>query len=198
MLFITYYPGGMLTEQKLLEQWRLGNEEALFSLMIHYYNDLYKYGLKFTADKEFTKDTVNHFFLHVWDNRRKFFQADSVRAYVMVSFKRFLLNQLRKKRVIRERFDTEWVEKSYEEYIILSQKEASIKKALYQAIQCLPSRQKELIRLRFFEQLSYEEIAEKNSLSVRTIYNMLHLAIKNLRSNALIEKVKKNLLFFLF
>ncbi|WP_420854516.1 RNA polymerase sigma factor [Solitalea lacus] len=43
----------------------------------------------------------------------------------------------------------------------------------------------ELIKLRFFEQLSYEEIAGRTSISIRTIYNTIHAAINLLRQNVL-------------
>ena len=39
--------------------------------------------------------------------------------------------------------------------------------------------------------LTNEEIAEKTSLSVRTVYNKLHEALKKLRSNKAIRKIYK-------
>ena len=188
----------MLTEQRLLEQWHSGDEEALFSLLLHYYNDLYKYGLKFTGDGDYAKDVVNNFFLHVWENRLRFSSAVKLKAYMMVSFKRFLITQLKATGMHVSDDNIELSELPYEDFIIRSQREHSMKTALHEALKSLSPRQKELIMLRYFDELSYEEIAQKTSLTVRTVYNKLHIAIRNLRSNDLLTKIRKSFLFFMF
>ena len=42
-------------------------------------------------------------------------------------------------------------------------------------------RQKEIIRLRYFDTVSFKDIADQTGLSERTVYNILHNAIKVLR-----------------
>ncbi|MOA34946.1 RNA polymerase sigma factor SigV [compost metagenome] len=70
---------------------------------------------------------------------------------------------------------------SYEQLLIDREQDSERKQRMEAAINKLTARQKELIRLRFFEQLSYEEIAERTSISVRTIYNTIHTAINLMR-----------------
>jgi RNA polymerase sigma factor (sigma-70 family) len=188
----------MLSEQRLLEQWHSGDEEALFSLLLHYYNDLYKYGLKFTGDVDYAKDIVNNFFLHVWENRIRFSSAVKLKAYMIISFRHFLITQLKATGMQISDENIELSELPYEDYIIRTQCESSIKSALHEALKSLSPRQKELVMLRYFDELSYEEIAEKTSLTVRTVYNKLHIAIRNLRSNDLLTRIRKSLLFFTF
>ena len=72
----------------------LPDEGVLFSLMGLYYDDLFRYGIKFTADVEGTKDALNQFFIHFWDNRDKLEKVDNLKAYLFVSFKRWLIAQL--------------------------------------------------------------------------------------------------------
>ncbi|MDB5275708.1 MAG: polymerase sigma factor, sigma-70 family [Ferruginibacter sp.] len=45
----------------------------------------------------------------------------------------------------------------------------------------LPARQKELIILKFYEGLSYEEIVQQTGLAPRTVYNKMHEALKKLK-----------------
>lgn len=45
----------------------------------------------------------------------------------------------------------------------------------------LTPRQKEVVMLKYFEELTYPEIAERTSLQIDTIYKILHEAIKKLR-----------------
>jgi RNA polymerase sigma-70 factor (ECF subfamily) len=77
----------------------------------------------------------------------------------------------------------------YETFIIATQKDEMIKEALQQAIASLPRRQRQLLQLRYYEQMGYEEIADKTSLSVRTVYNKLHEALKKLRSGSALKKM---------
>jgi len=184
----------MNTEPRLADEIRNGNEEALFSLMTLYYNDLYKYGLRFTAESGLTKDILQQFFLHIWENRTKLQQVENIKGYIVVAFKRFLLQELRKisSQIISVQ-STDDMEYPFEDYIILFQQEKLLSKILYQAIKSLSQRQKELLKLRYYEQLSYEEIAQKTSLSKRTIYNKLHEALKKLRSDKLLENFHNNM-----
>lgn len=173
------------------------SNDALFSIMTLYYNDLFRYGIRFTADVENTKDIVNQFFLHAWERREKFVTAGNIKAYLLVSFKRFLINDLRKSFPFKSVADypEDPMEHSYEDYIICFEENEALKKALYESIQVLPPRQKELLMLRFYENMSYEDIAEKNSLAIRTVYNKIHLALKRLRSFELIQQLRKNNIF---
>ena len=54
-------------------------EEVLFPLMGLYYDELFRYGIKFTADVEGTKDALNQFFIHFWDNRDKPQKVDNLK-----------------------------------------------------------------------------------------------------------------------
>ena len=161
------------------------DKELLFSLMTQYYSDLYKYGLKFTADAALTKELINKFFLHVWDHRDKFLQATQTKSYLIVSFKRLLIQQLRQQKIFvsDEHLDDVLIEQPYETYIIAAQQSTALKSKLAKVISALPKRQKQLLQMRFYEQMSYEEIAKATSLSTRTVYNKLHEAIKKLRES---------------
>lgn len=179
---------------KLTERLRSGDKEALFSMMHFYYNDLFRYGIKFTADKDLTKDIIGQFFLHIWDHRQNFTSAENIKGYLIVSFKRFVIGYLTKisRQLDIEELQPDTYEYPYEDYIIAWQSEETLKTILRDAIEQLPERQRELVRLRFYEQLSYEEIAQKTSLSIRTVYNKLHEAIKKLRSPVLKDNISRN------
>lgn len=176
----------MNPELQLAKELRNGNEEALFSLMTIYYNDLYKYGLRFTAESNLTKDLIQEFFLHIWNNRTKFQSVENVKGYVLVSFKRFLFQELRKlsRQVGDSITPADELEYPFEDYIILFQENELLRQTLNRAIESLSKREKEIVRLRFYEQLSYDEICARTSLEIRTIYNVLHEALKKLRMNS--------------
>lgn len=192
----TYIQSWMQDTAKLIERLRNGDRESLFSMMTAYYSDLFRYGIKFTADKDVTKDIIGQFFLHIWDHREKFSSAGNIKPYLIVSFKRYLIEYLRKisRQLNITEYESSAYEYPYEDYIVAWQNEETIKTLLKNAISELPERQRELVQLRFYEQLSYEEIAEKTSLSIRTVYNKLHEAIKKLRNPMLRENISRNFL----
>ena len=174
------------------------NEEGLFFIMSQYYDELFRYGVKFAANADDTKDCLNQFFIHVWENRDKLQKADNLKAYLFVSYKRWLLNflrQHRKNRVLRlsESLENNLGERSYEDYLVEQIKENELAQALRNAIEELPRRQKQLLQLRFYEHLSYEEISQKTLLSTRTVYNKLHEAIKKLRSGKLLFQLREKI-----
>jgi RNA polymerase sigma factor (sigma-70 family) len=182
-------------DEHILFQFKKGDEQALFTLMLHYYNDLFKYGVRFTADTELTKETINAFFLHIWDNRNKIKMVENIKPYLIVSFKRFLIQELRKQHINlpADNLTNEPAELPYENYIIAAERSATIKQTLQYAIASLPRRQKQLLQLRYYEHMSYEEIAAKTSLSVRTVYNKLHEALKKLRASSAVKNIYRNI-----
>ncbi len=183
----------MDTNKPLLNS--LPDEEALFSLMSLYYNELFRYGVKFTGDVEETKDALNQFFLHFWDNRDKLGKVENLKAYLFVSYKRWLITWLRQSKKNlpfspTDNLANELIELSYEEYLVKQSRDEELGQVLKEAIETLPPRQRQLLQLRFYEHLDFEEIAERTSLTVRTVYNKLHEAIKKLRDHHLIKRFK--------
>jgi RNA polymerase sigma factor (sigma-70 family) len=174
------------------------NEESFFRLINQHYDDLFRYGVKFTSNADRTKDCLNQFFIHFWENRGKLEQVDNLKAYLFVSYKRWLINFLRqqqKERMLHlsESLQNNLDEKSYEDYLVETIKEGELAQVLRNAIDELPPRQKQLLQLRFYEHLSYEEISQKTQLSTRTVYNKLHEAIKKLRSGKLLFLLREKL-----
>jgi len=52
-------------------------------------------------------------------------------------------------------------------------------------INALPARQRELIILKFYEGLGYEDIVRKTGLTRRTIYNKIHEALSKIKNEVL-------------
>jgi RNA polymerase sigma factor (sigma-70 family) len=65
-----------------------------------------------------------------------------------------------------------------------------------QYINTLTPKQKEAIFLIYYEELSYEEAAVVMDLRVKTVYNLIHLAISKLRQNK--SRLSSSILFSIF
>jgi RNA polymerase sigma factor (sigma-70 family) len=171
-------------ESILWESFKNGEADALFTIYEILYPDLWKTGLSIIADEHQVKDTINQFFLYLWDKRMQLKTPQHLKAYIIVSFRRRLIYDVKMNRKTRElTVDEGWTEQSREENIIADQTYLELQLRVRKAIDKLPPRHRELIMLKYFEGLSYEEIAEKTSLSMRTIYNKLHEAIKLMKGD---------------
>lgn len=124
--------------------------------------------------------------LNIWDKRARLNPVENVRAYLMTALRRCMLDQiayLHKTNTALNNMlaETESNELSYEDILIGVQQDAARREKLQMAITRLTPRQMELIRLKFFEGLTYEQIAERTSQTVKTAYNTIYDAIKSLR-----------------
>jgi len=172
-------------DRNFWEQMRLGDKQALFELYNLMYFHLIRYGLKIQPDHELVKDAVNQIFLNLWEKRSRLPQVDNVRSYLMTTLKRCILDQIfyqdRTNNALSKMIAEEEEELPYEEILIRVQHDDDLKKKLSIALQQLSPRQIELVRLKFFEGLSYEQIAERTSQTIKTSYNTIYDAIKVLR-----------------
>ncbi|SEW19002.1 RNA polymerase sigma-70 factor, ECF subfamily [Chitinophaga sp. YR573] len=163
-----------------------GDMQALLALHGNTYFHLIRFGLKICGDDELVKDCVNQLFLQLWDKRAKMQPVIQVRAYLFTTLRHLILDELSyldkmDNAIIRMSGEAAPNELSYEEIIINVQHDEELKRKLHAAMQQLTHRQKELIQLKFFDGLSYEQIAAHTSQSVKTAYNTIYDAIKQLR-----------------
>ncbi len=70
---------------------------------------------------------------------------------------------------------------SYEDLLIQLQTTAEVKDKVEKAMSQLSRRQMEIIRMKFYEDMSYEQIAATGTASPRTIYNQVYESLKVLR-----------------
>ena len=168
------------------QQIRQGNKHALFELYNNTYFHLVRFGLKLNANDELVKDCIMELFFKLWDKHAQLNAVSNVRAYLFTSVKRMLFDRQNTDNktdiAISKLYHKGNLEElPYEEIIILVQDSEELKKRLSLAMKQLTPRQTELIKLKFFEGLSYEEVAIQTSQSMKTAYNTIYNAIKVLR-----------------
>lgn len=163
-----------------------GDKQCLFDLYNATYFHLLRFGLKICNDNELVLDCVNQLFLHLWDRRRKLQPVQQVQSYLFTTLRRIILDQISYKSkidtaVVRMMSEDEQNVTSYEDMLIRVQGDQEMNQRLHKALTKLSPKQKEFIKLKFFEGLSYDEIAEKHTQSVKTCYNVIYDAIKSLK-----------------
>jgi RNA polymerase sigma factor (sigma-70 family) len=181
----------MLVKASHSETWKQlqsGNQQALLALYDRHYIGLLNYGIKLTGNRELTRDCITQILLRLWDSRQKLPPVENVRSYLMTCLRRELISELkgetnRVTRNIKVQRSLGESELPYEEYLIQSQTNEALRERLVKAFEKLTEREKELLCLRFFEDLDYDEIAAQCSITKRTAYNIIHTAIKTLKAD---------------
>jgi RNA polymerase sigma factor (sigma-70 family) len=166
-----------------------GREEDLYKGFTLCYDDLYRLGLYLYKDVELVKESIQLLFLELWKMKTRSVEVKNCKEYVLTIFKRILYKQRtgvvkhwsRLEIFDQDVFVNEHYTEAYEEILILHQQEEGVRARLMRLLPLLSERQKELIRMRYFEEKNIDEIVELTSLTARTIYNTLHNALGKLR-----------------
>ena len=162
---------------------RAGDADALKELYNLFYHSLFTANFAACLRRDLVKDSIHDAFIGIWTNRTKLPPVASVGAYLATCVRRRLIDELRKESPLDNSLPRieSGHQLSYEEVIIALQEEQSTRKTLDEALSQLTNKQKEVIRLRFFENKSYDEIARSLDCETRTIYNHIYQAVERLR-----------------
>jgi RNA polymerase sigma-70 factor (ECF subfamily) len=180
-----------------LNQWGSmvgGDRKAFLALYKSHYQALFSYGITLTANRELTKDCLQELFLEIWYKQSSLNkEIKNVRSYLFTWLRRKLFRELAL--LSGKIFTDEMIgsfatkELGYEELLIAVQQSEEKKEQLSNALKKLTKKQLEIVRMKFFENLSYAEIAARTSLAPRTVYNLIYEAIRLLRENMMLPSL---------
>jgi RNA polymerase sigma factor (sigma-70 family) len=169
------------------EHWQnieTGDQNAYSEVYIFYYKRLYNYGRKFTPDTAMIEDAINDVFIMVWKNRQRLSAINSPQSYLFSSFRNSLFKKLalqQKKFAHSISGEPEEIEFSIESIIIERETDDHLRERIEKALTTLTSRQREAIFLRFYEGVSYAEIATIMNVSVKASYKIMARALAELK-----------------
>lgn len=168
------------------DQLRSGDQGALLALYQHHYIGLINYGFKICGNKETANDCFIKVLLRLWDDREHLPHVKNTRSYLMTCVRNEILQHLKtanrhQTNINAYALESENVEQPYEQMIIALQSNVELQKKLLKAFQCLTEREKELLKMKFYDDLDYDEIAERCQITKRTAYNIIHGALKHMK-----------------
>lgn len=176
-----------------------GETEALDRIYKLHFGSLFQYGMRLLQDEDQVKDSLHNLFVKLWENRKSLNQTDQIRYYLISSLRNIITNhrikETRYERVIADDetvFDLKFTIES--EYIRREEiTEKTIR--LSQAMNKLTPRQKEIIYLKYFEEMDYMQIAGILDLTIKGAYKLSARAHEALRE--IMQVDKKLLVLFL-
>ncbi len=170
----------------LWQQIQQGDKTALGQLAERYYRALFQYGHKLTPANPLIQDCLQDLFLRIWEKRQTLAPVASVKAYLFVALRNNLLRQTTQPDACCADIDAlEHLTGSYtspETDYIQHESDAQREQYLRQSLDRLPKRQREALYLKYYENLSYDEIATAMGLNRQVIANYLQNALHTLRT----------------
>lgn len=152
--------------------------ESLFHL---HYDELCRYAHTIVKDQFEAEDVVQGLFIKLWEKRKSLDVLNNTRAYLYRSTHNESLNAVKKlnRRTIGVDDQELKLSETNDASSILIGEE--LQERIDVALETLPEKCQEVFRLSRFEQLSYKEIAEQLSISVKTVENHMGKALRLMR-----------------
>lgn len=178
----------MFDEKNIWDTFRYGDESSFKLIFEQFYTPLFNYGHKFTADDHIIEDALQDLFVKLWKNKDNIRETSSVRNYLYKAFRRVLLRKLSYAPQVvgfsspDDKLDFNF-QLGHDHTLISEERLQEIRQNLSDALKKMTPRQREIIHLRYYEEMEYEEIADIMQLSVSSTYKLLYRAIETLRNN---------------
>ncbi|WP_187388147.1 RNA polymerase sigma factor [Seonamhaeicola marinus] len=174
-------------EKDIWSRIKKGDQKALGKLYELYIDELFAYGITLNSDKNRVLDSIHDLFVDLYKYRSKLANTSNVKFYLLLSLKRKIFKDKSKEFVLFENskflsneFDIN-DDNSAEEKII--ENELLIEKSdmLQGMLNSLSKTQRLGLKLRFYQNKSYKEIAEILNISESSARTTIYRAIKELR-----------------
>lgn len=176
------------SDEQLWGSLQNGDSEAFTVLIQRYSRFLLSYGRKFTSDQELVKDSVQDLFTELWLYRKNLSKVTSIHSYLLVSLRRKIFHSFKSfSHIALENPEEEeypfMITFSVQEQLVESETEQQQLDQLNHMLNILPARQKEVLYLKFYQNLSNQEIAELLKVQYQSVSNLLQRALAFLRSH---------------
>ncbi|WP_353718857.1 sigma-70 family RNA polymerase sigma factor [Dyadobacter sp. 676] len=199
-----------LLPQDELHLWRriqAGDGQAFQELHQIHIRHLLNYGLRLCGSMSTVEDCVQDVFAELWLYRQGITQPISMRFYLLKALRNKLKAQYRKEHSFISGWDDDRdnidrpvfnVEPSTEQNLIDLDIEAEREQQIRAAMNALSPRQREIIYLRYFNDLTYDQICELLNINYQTARSQIYHSLKILRNTLNGNDLRSTLSFLFF
>lgn len=168
-----------ISDEGLVNLLRDDNECALNEIFNRYWERLFWMAEKVLLDNDASKDIVQDIMVNIWE-RRHVVIISNLNAYLIQAVKYQIATYLRNGKL------TDYHIQKVESTIFVNNTEDTInfnelKRTILNSLDQLPDRCSEIFYLSRFQGLNNKEIAQKLSISIRTVETQISRALKFLR-----------------
>ena len=174
----------VLKELQQLSQIRRGELNAFEKLFHRFHPGLCGYAESLVSKREIAEEVVQDVFYNIWKNRESLSINKSWRSYLyraVYNNSMMFLRKMRRERSLDEGTSLIHEVDTFDPSQLLQLNEVS--ELVSKTLEGLPERTREIFRLNRQEGLKYREIADKLSISVKTVEANMGKALKSLRNS---------------
>ena len=170
-------------DKQMWSRLKSGDKHAFDIIYRSYIDTLYKYGSRFSQDSNTVEDAIHDLFVYIWKQKANLSDTDSIKAYLLFALRNSLLKILKNKsRVELKDQDLYLSEKemSAEASIIKDEEQDALKFALKKSLNVLSNREREVMYLKYFDGMSYEDICSIMNINYQSVRNLVSRSLKKL------------------
>jgi RNA polymerase sigma-70 factor (ECF subfamily) len=158
------------------------NHKKFEQVFTDFYVNLCRFAYTYVKNEEMAEEVVQELFISLWEQRDRMEIKTSVRSFLYTSVRNRALNYIRDNKT-RALHEDDFAERHVEQvdHIINFCEREELQSLITDAIGELPEQCRTVFELSRNDGLSYKEIAEKLSVSPKTVENQMGIALKKLR-----------------
>lgn len=184
-------------DSTLIKSYIAGNEKAFEILILRHKDKVYRYILSKIKDHLLAEDIFQDTFIKVINTIKlgKYNEDGKFIAWVMRIAHNLVIDHFRKANKVRFISESSSKSDDYNIFSTLSLEEANIqeeitlnelKNQMIELVEQLPESQRDILKQRIYEDLSFKDIADKENISINTALGRMRYALINIRK--LIDK----------
>jgi len=171
-------------DNELWKDFRQGSMDAFSEIYTLHIQALNNYGRKLSKNQKLVEDCIQDLFIDIWKSKENLSDTNSIKYYLFKSLRRKIVREGQvSQNIILEIEENYFFElcDSPEALIINQQSEDIQSLKLNEALHKLTKRQREAIYLKFYQDLSFQEVSSVMSLGMKSTYNLISKSVEELR-----------------
>lgn len=157
------------------------NEAAFEQVFTTHFKRLYAYALTIVKEEMAAEEMVQNVFFKIWEKKGRIDIQTSVTAYLYKAVYHECLNYIKHKKVKTAYQHYAARQSGISENATAKLQLSELQQKLDTALSELPEQCRTIFQMSRFEELKYQEIADKLGISVKTVENQMGKALKILR-----------------
>lgn len=171
---------------EFVRQVRMGNTAAFIAVYEIFHPHLIKFAAQLVSSRDMAEDAVQSVFLNIWLKREHWTVVGGLRPYLYRSVRNYLLNEIRHNRVIEKSEGLSHPDEPFGMGVAEGGDESSLDNArlvmrMSAAIRTLPERQRTVVLLRWYDDMTMDAIGDLLGISRQAVSKLLHKAVVRLR-----------------
>jgi len=187
-----------MTDEELVVLYAKGNNPAFDVLLKRYKNSVHSYIYYIVRDRDLTEDIFQETFVKVimTIKQGRYTESGKFKAFIMRIAHNLIIDNFRQERnentISNDEVDVDLFndvrlcDGTIEDHMVQNQIFSDIKKM----VKYLPDNQREVLEMRYYQDMSFKEIADLTGVSINTALGRMRYAILNMRRMAEENKIE--------